>query len=220
MRVFEEVLYAFWNYDCKSFSDVSNLVTVVYLLAFIVLFLENGILVTSFLPGDTLLIFFGMLIAKGILSFPLTVCILTVAASLGSWVGYIQGRWLESAVLKNSWFAYLPQRYRCLAFRIFDSYGLFALFIGRFVVFVRTLLPMLAALSGFHGIRFHFFNWVSAFCWILILTVLGFFLGKTDLIQSYDHQQVVYFLLIVIFFVVVLIGIIRVIFFKISHVKK
>ncbi|MBO0237137.1 DedA family protein, partial [Vibrio parahaemolyticus] len=71
-----------------------TLVWAIYLMLFAILFLENGVLPAAFLPGDSLLILVGVLIAKGTLSYPLTIVNLTAGASLGCWVGYIQGRWL------------------------------------------------------------------------------------------------------------------------------
>ncbi len=61
----------------------------------------------------------------------------------------------------------------------FHKHGLSALLIGRFIAFVRTLLPTIAGLSGLNNARFQFFNWMSGLLWVLILTTLGYMLGKT-----------------------------------------
>jgi hypothetical protein len=70
---------------------------------FATLFLENGLLPASFLPGDSLLLLAGALIAKGVMDFVPTVAILTAAASLGCWLSYIQGRWLGNTVTVKRW---------------------------------------------------------------------------------------------------------------------
>ncbi|CAK8742442.1 Inner membrane protein YqjA [Sodalis praecaptivus] len=118
--------------------------------------MENGLLPAAFLPGDSLLILIGVLIAKGTLNFPLVLLLLTVAASLGSWISYLQGKWLENNRLVKSWLAHLPAHYHQRAYRMFHRHGLSALLIGRFVAFVRTLLPTIAGLSGLGSSRFHF----------------------------------------------------------------
>ncbi|MGL9722295.1 DedA family protein [Sodalis sp. (in: enterobacteria)] len=187
MDIFKELLHALWQQDFETLSDPS-LVWTIYLLVFVILFLENGLLPAAFLPGDSLLILIGVLIAKGTLNFPLVLLLLTVAASLGSWISYIQGKWLENNRLVKSWLAHLPAHYHQRAYRMFHRHGLSALLIGRFVAFVRTLLPTIAGLSGLGSSRFHFFNWISAFLWVFILTLVGFILGKTPVFQRYEEE--------------------------------
>lgn len=187
MDMIKELLHALWQQDFETLSDPS-LVWTIYLLVFVILFLENGILPAAFLPGDSLLILIGVLIAKGTLNFPLTLLLLTIAASLGSWVSYLQGRWLENNRIVKSWLAHLPAQYHQRAHTMFHRHGLSALLLGRFIAFVRTLLPTIAGLSGLSNSRFHFFNWMSAFLWVFVLCSIGFVLGKTPLFQHYEEQ--------------------------------
>ncbi len=67
------------------------MIGMLYFVLFVILFLENGLLPAAFLPGDSLLVLVGVLIAKGAMGYPQTILLLTVAASLGCWVSYIQG---------------------------------------------------------------------------------------------------------------------------------
>ncbi len=60
--------------------------------------------------------------------------------------------------------------------------------IGRFIAFVRTLLPTIAGISGLNNARFQFFNWMSGLLWVLILTSLGYLLGKTPVFMKYEDQ--------------------------------
>lgn len=187
MDVFKELIHALWQQDYEMLAD-PTLVWAIYFVLFLILFLENGLLPAAFLPGDSLLILVGVLIAKGTMTFPLTLFILTTAASLGCWVGYIQGRWLGNTPLVQKWLSHLPTQYHDRAHRLFHRHGLSALLIGRFIAFVRTLLPTIAGLSGLNNARFQFFNWMSGFLWVLILTVLGFVLGKTPIFRKYEDQ--------------------------------
>ncbi|AKZ65653.1 DedA family protein [Candidatus Palibaumannia cicadellinicola] len=185
----QTLLHALWQQDFQKFSD-PKLVYATYLLVFIILFLENGILPAAFLPGDSLLILIGVLIAKGILTFPITLLLLTIAVSLGSWLSYLQGTWLENNSVVNSWLANLPPNYHIRAHRMFHRHGLSALLFGRFIAFIRTLLPTIAGLSGLSNSRFQFFNWMSAFFWVLILTVLGFFNWKKNNYFKYYEEEI------------------------------
>ncbi|KQN57947.1 DedA family protein [Erwinia sp. E602] len=195
MDIFKDLLHALWQQDYVTLADPS-LVWTLYFVLFMILFLENGLLPAAFLPGDSLLILVGVLIAKGTMSFPLTLLILTTGASLGCWVSYIQGRWLGNTPLVQKWLAHLPAQYHQRAHQMFHRHGLSALLIGRFIAFVRTLLPTIAGLSGLSNARFQFFNWMSGLLWVLILTVLGFALGKTPLFRKYEDQLMICLMLL------------------------
>ncbi|ADV33466.1 putative inner membrane protein [Candidatus Blochmanniella vafra str. BVAF] len=162
-----------------SFNIKINLVF--YLTIFIIVFLENAIIPAFFLPGDSLLIVLGILIKKGILNFFLTLSILTIAASLGSWVSYLQGKFLlKNKKTLKGWMSYLPSRSYQRASNMFNKHGLLALFISRFVVFMRTALPVIAGVSGLDSLKFQLFNWISSFIWVLILIILGGCLGHIE----------------------------------------
>ena len=130
----------------------------------------------------------GVLCAKGAMAFPQTVLLLTIAASPGCWVSYIQGRWLGNTRIVQNWLSHLPAHYHQRAHHLFHKHGLSALLIGRFIAFVRTLLPTIAGLSGLSSTRFQFFNWMSGLLWVLILTTLGYALGKTPVFMKYEDQ--------------------------------
>lgn len=171
-----------WKDNIVLFPNIW-LVLTIYSLVFLVLFLENAILPAIFLPGDSLLILLGILIAKGILNFIVTLSILTVAASLGSWISYLQGKFLEKNKITQRWLSRLPYQFYEKANHMFDKYGLFVLFISRFIAFLRTVLPTVAGVSGLSGFRFQLFNWISSFLWVLMLIVLGFFLERLKFIM-------------------------------------
>lgn len=93
MELLTQLLQALWAQDFETLANPS-MIGMLYFVLFVILFLENGLLPAAFLPGDSLLVLVGVLIAKGAMGYPQTILLLTVAASLGCWVSYIQGRWL------------------------------------------------------------------------------------------------------------------------------
>ncbi|WP_213990843.1 DedA family protein [Sodalis sp. dw_96] len=202
MDILKDLVHALWQQDFVTLSD-PTLVWTLYLVLFVILFLENGLLPAAFLPGDSLLILVGVLVSKGAMNFPLTLLVLTAAASLGSWVSYIQGKWLGNTRLVQSWLSHLPQHYHERAHLMFHRHGLSALLIGRFVAFVRTLLPTIAGLSGLSDARFQFFNWISALIWVFLLTAAGFALGKTTLFQYYEDELMLCLMLLPLVFLVI-----------------
>ncbi|XBS69354.1 DedA family protein [Acerihabitans sp. KWT182] len=202
MDILKALVNALWQQDFEMLADPS-LVWTLYLVLFFILFLENGLLPAAFLPGDSLLILVGVLIAKGAMNFPLTLLVLTAAASLGSWISYIQGKWLGNTRLVRSWLSHLPAHYHERSYLMFHRHGLSALLIGRFVAFVRTLLPTIAGLSGLSDARFQFFNWISALIWVFLLTSVGFALGKTALFQYYEDELMLCLMLLPLVFLVI-----------------
>lgn len=187
MEIIKQLLHALWQQDFEMLANPS-LVWTLYVLLFLILFLENGLLPAAFLPGDSLLILVGVLVAKGTMNFPITILILTTAASLGCWLSYIQGRWLGNTRIVQNWLSHLPAHYHQRAHQLFYRHGLSALLIGRFLAFVRTLLPTIAGLSGLSNVRFQFFNWVSGLLWVLILVSVGFTLGNTAVFHQYEEK--------------------------------
>lgn len=185
MELLTQLLNALWSQDFETLANPS-MIGMLYFVLFMIIFLENGLLPAAFLPGDSLLILVGVLIAKGAMGFPETVVLLTVAASLGCWLSYIQGRWLGNSRTVQNWLSHLPPRYHQRAHQLFHKHGLSALLIARFIAFVRTLLPTIAGLSGLSNVRFQFFNWMSGLLWILILTTLGYLLGNTSIFMKYE----------------------------------
>lgn len=141
MAVIQDIIAALWQHDFAALAD-PHIVSVVYFVMFATLFLENGLLPASFLPGDSLLILAGALIAQGVMDFLPTIAILTAAASLGCWLSYIQGRWLGNTKTVKGWLAQLPAKYHQRATCMFDRHGLLALLAGRFLhLSVRCCQP-------------------------------------------------------------------------------
>ncbi|AGQ32880.1 MULTISPECIES: DedA family protein [Serratia] len=187
MDVLREIVHALWQQDFIALADPS-VIWVVYAVLFTTLFLENGLLPASFLPGDSLLLLSGALIAKGVMAFVPTLIILTVAASLGCWLSYLQGRWLGHTNLVKGWLLQLPAQYHQRAHNLFNRHGLTALVIGRFLGFVRTLLPTMAGISGLNSTRFQFFNWLSAVIWVGAVVGLGYAFSQIPLVKRYESQ--------------------------------
>lgn len=220
MELVKELFLALWQQDYVTLSNPS-LVWAIYFMLFAILFLENGVLPAAFLPGDSLLILVGVLIAKGTMNYPLTIVILTAGASLGCWLGYVQGKWLGNTRIVKGWLSHLPEHYHQRAHGLFHRHGLAALLIGRFLAFVRTLLPTIAGLAGLNNSRFQLFNWLSGFLWVFILTAIGYGFGKSPIFLKYEHHIMNVLMLIPVGLLIIgLIGSIIVVFKKKMSGKK
>ncbi|WP_034917006.1 DedA family protein [Erwinia sp. 9145] len=187
MGVLHEIVQALWHQD---FAALANpvVIWIVYGIMFVTLLLENGLLPASFLPGDSLLLLAGAMIAKGVMGFVPTLLILTLAASLGCWLSYLQGKWLGNTRLVKGWLMHLPAQYHQRAWSLFHRHGLMALLIGRFLAFVRTILPTMAGISGLKNARFQLFNWLSGLLWVGILISAGYAISQVPFIKRHEDQ--------------------------------
>ncbi|MBV7406989.1 DedA family general envelope maintenance protein YghB [Enterobacter sp. ENT03] len=201
MVVIQDIIAALWHHDFAALAD-PHVVGVVYFVMFATLFLENGLLPASFLPGDSLLLLTGALIARGVMDFVPALVILTTAASLGCWLSYIQGRWLGNTRVVKSWLAQLPVKYHERATCMFERHGLLALLAGRFLAFIRTLLPTMAGISGLSNRRFQFFNWLSALLWVGAVTSLGYALSMIPIVKRHEDQVMTFLMILPIFLLV------------------
>ncbi|WP_075183075.1 DedA family protein [Pantoea sp. 1.19] len=187
MGVLHEIVQALWHQDFAALAN-PDIVWIVYAIMFTTLFLENGLLPASFLPGDSLLLLAGAMIAKGVMGFVPTLLILTAAASLGCWLSYLQGRWLGNTRLVKGWLLHLPAQYHQRAWSLFHRHGLMALLIGRFLAFVRTLLPTMAGIAGLNNGRFQLFNWLSGLLWVGIVVTFGYGISQIPFIKRHEDQ--------------------------------
>lgn len=185
MDVFRIIIQALWHQDFSALAN-PDIILVIYAVLFTTLFLENGFLPAAFLPGDSLLLLSGALIAKGVISLTVTLFILSIAAALGCWLSYLQGRWLGHTQLVKKWLLYLPAQYHQRANNLFSQHGLAALLVSRFLGFVRTLLPIIAGISGLKRTYFQLFNWMSATIWVNLLVNLGYLFSQAPWIKRYE----------------------------------
>ena len=167
MAVIQDIIAALWQHDFAALAD-PHIVSVVYFVMFATLFLENGLLPASFLPGDSLLILAGALIAQGVMDFLPTIAIL----------------------------AQLPAKYHQRATCMFDRHGLLALLAGRFLAFVRTLLPTMAGISGLPNRRFQFFNWLSGLLWVSVVTSFGYALSMIPFVKRHEDQVMTFLMIL------------------------
>ena len=217
MGLITDLFQALIHQDFKTLANPEFL-WAIYGVLFIIIFLENGLLPAAFLPGDSLLLLSGALIAQGSLHFGLTFLVLSTAAALGCWFSYLQGKWLGKTKTVQSWLHKIPAHYHQRTHQLFHKHGFFALLIGRFLAVVRTLLPTIAGLSNMDPKRFQIFNWLSAALWVGSVTGLGYIISMTPLFKHYERQMMTGLMILpIVLLVGGLIGSIIVVLKKKSH---
>ncbi len=171
----QEVLVAIWHQDFNALLTPGS-ATLIYILVAILISLESGFLPAAPLPCDSIVVLVGTLSAVGVLDPFLAFPMLIIAASMGSWLAFSQGRWLNRLPLVQSWLAKVPEKQMRTVDALLCRHGLVALFIARFVPGVRSVLPMMMGMRVHEAPRFHYFAWLSATMWVFLLSGLGYLL--------------------------------------------
>lgn len=157
-----------------------------YLVVFLVIFCETGLVVTPFLPGDSLLFTLGSIAAQS--GSPLHIFILLplliLASIVGNQVNYLFGRIIGPKVFseKRSWL--INQKHLAEAHQFYEKHGGKTIILARFIPIIRTFAPFVAGVSAMSFKQFHFYNISSATLWVGSLLGMGYFLGSLPFIQA------------------------------------
>lgn len=157
--------------------------TATYLLMFVILFLETGLVVTPILPGDSLLFAAGTFAARGSLDLGLLIILLIVAAIIGDAVNYSIGYYLGPKVLSEG-NRFLKKEYLEKTHRFYEKYGGKTIIIARFVPIVRTFAPFLAGVGRMSYWKFASYNVIGAILWVLVCVLAGYFFGNLEVVQK------------------------------------
>lgn len=156
----------------------------IYGVLFLIVFLETGVVVTPFLPGDSLLFVAGAIAAAGALNVHGLVILLIAAAIAGDSLNYSIGRYLGPRVFRFDDSRFFKRTYVDRTHAFFERHGGKALIIARFVPIIRTYAPFVAGIGVMPYRRFLLFNVVGAVLWVILLTYAGFFFGNLPLVKK------------------------------------
>jgi len=154
-----------------------------YLLLFLIVFCETGLVVTPFLPGDSLLFAAGAFAANGSLSVAALIAALSAAAVLGDTVNYAVGHFLGHRLL-NARRRVIKPEHIAYTHEFFEKYGGKTIIIARFVPIVRTFAPFVAGLGSMSYGRFMSYNVVGGVGWVLVCTMAGYLFGNLPFVQK------------------------------------
>ena len=160
--------------------------TWVYAILFLIIFCETGLVVTPFLPGDSLLFVAGALSALGTndVNVHLMVLLLLFAAILGDAVNYSIGRIFGEKLFSNPNSRIFKREYLDKTHAFYEKHGGKAIILARFVPIVRTFAPFVAGMGKMSYRHFAFYNVTGAIAWVLLFTYAGYFFGDLDIVQK------------------------------------
>jgi len=191
-----EALRAFWevmtHLDVHLAEWSTTMGPWLYVLLFVVVFCETGLVVTPFLPGDSLLFAVGGICALP--NQPLDVFLITpllfVAAVLGDAVNYAFGYWAGPAVFNREKSLLLNKAHLLRAQAFYEKYGGKTIIIARFVPIVRTFAPFVAGVGKMNYPRFLSFNVIGALSWVLLFIPVGYVFANQPMVKKNFHYVI------------------------------
>lgn len=171
--------------DVHLADFVQNYGVWVYALLFVIVFTETGVVVMPFLPGDSLLFVVGTLCGAGLMSLPLAIAVLLVAAILGDQTNYSIGRHLGPKVFQWEQSRFFNKAAFEQAHAFYEKYGGITVVLARFMPFVRTFAPFVAGVAAMTRTTFTLYNVVGALIWVVGLTVAGYVFGNLPFVKQH-----------------------------------
>jgi len=184
MESIKQIIDIFLHLDKHLTEIVGQYGTWTYGILALIIFCETGLVVTPFLPGDSLLFAAGALASQGALDIALLALILFGCAVLGDAVNYHIGKFIGPKVFDRADGRFIKQEYLRRTQRFYEKYGGKAIIIARFVPIIRTFAPFLAGVGVMNYGRFAVYNVVGALLWVGLFTFAGYFFGQLDFVKN------------------------------------
>jgi membrane-associated protein len=167
----------------------------VYALLFLIVFVETGLVVMPFLPGDSLLFVVGAMAGAGLLSLPLVLALLLIAAILGDQCNYLIGRYYGDVLLQSESRFFNRKAYD-QAHAFYDRFGGITIIIARFMPFVRTFAPFVAGVAKMDRSRFTLFNVIGAVVWVVGIGMAGYLFGHIGWVKA-NLEKVIWAMILI-----------------------
>lgn len=202
----EKIIDLFLHLD-KNLALISNQFGIfAYILLFLIIFFETGVVIAPFLPGDSLIFAAGALSASGILNIYFLFAILIAAAIIGDslnyWIGNIIGPKIFTK--KSRFFKY---EYLMKTQGFYEKHGGKTIILARFIPIIRTFAPFVAGIGKMNYKKFLFYNIIGGIAWVTLFLLLGFFFGNLQFVK--ENFSIVIIAIIIISIAPVIIEIIR-----------
>ncbi len=183
------------NIDKHLFELVANYGLWVYAILFLIVFCETGLVVTPFLPGDSLLFATGVVAGAGLIGYVEAMAVLLAAGIIGDAVNYNIGRYVGPAIFKKET-RFIKKSHLMAAQEFYEKHGGKAIVLARFIPIVRTFAPFVAGIAKMHMASFVFYNVTGCIIWVGSLVSIGYFLGNTPFARE-NFSLIIYAIIII-----------------------
>ena len=155
-----------------------------YFVLFLIIFCETGLVVTPFLPGDSLLFAIGALSASNQFNIVAIVIVLTIAAIIGDTVNYHIGKYIGPKVFHKDNVRFLNKKHLIKTHEFYERHGGKTIIIARFMPIIRTFAPFVAGMGSMSYARFIVYNIVGGVLWVTLLVFAGYFFGNIPIVKK------------------------------------
>lgn len=197
MDILSYIINIFLHIDVHLSEIIAQFGPLTYVILFLVIFCETGLVVTPFLPGDSLLFVVGAFSAKGDFDITLIFSLLCVAAIAGNVVNYHVGRYLGPKVFQKDT-RFLKKEYLDRTRAFYEKHGAKTIVIARFLPIIRTFAPFVAGIGQMDYRRFAVYNVVGCAAWITAFVLGGYYFGNIPVVKK--NLTLVIFAIIIISF--------------------
>jgi membrane-associated protein len=184
MELIKDILDFFLHLDDKLEDIIKNYGFWTYLILFLIIFAETGLVITPFLPGDSLLFAAGTFAAGRGLNVWLLFILLSVAAIIGDTVNYWIGHYVGPRVFYKDDVRFLNKKYLERTHAFYEKYGGKTIIIARFIPIIRTFAPFVAGIGSMTYWRFITYNVVGGILWVGICVFAGYFFGNIPIVKN------------------------------------
>ncbi len=184
MEILQTLLDFVLHVDVHLRTFVETYGAWVYALLFLIIFVETGVVVMPFLPGDSLLFVVGALCGVGLMSLPLAMLLLSIAAIAGDQVNYSIGRHFGPRVFQWEKSRFFNKNAFDQAHAFYEKYGGVTIVVARFLPFLRTFAPFVGGVAQMNRGRFTMYNIGGGLLWVVGLTLAGYLFGNIPWVQA------------------------------------
>jgi membrane-associated protein len=183
MEFIRNIVDLFLHLDQHLGEIIQNYGVWTYTILFLIIFCETGLVVTPFLPGDSLLFAAGTFAARGDMNVLILFVILAIAAIVGDTVNYWIGRYAGPKIFNKENVRFLNKKHLERTHEFYEKYGGKTIIIARFIPIIRTFAPFVAGLGSMSYWRFIAYNVFGGLLWVSICVFGGYFFGNLDIVK-------------------------------------
>ncbi|AJA49659.1 protein DedA [Clostridium pasteurianum DSM 525 = ATCC 6013] len=180
----EKLINTVLHFDKYLNIIIQNYGSWTYVLLFLIIFCETGLVVTPFLPGDSLIFATGALAARGSLSIITLYIIFLAAAIIGDTVNYHIGKKIGIKIFEREDLKYINKEHLKKAESFYKKHGSMTIVLGRFIPIIRTFVPFVAGIGEMHYSKFIVYNILGGSLWVSLFLIGGYFFGNLPIVEE------------------------------------
>lgn len=184
METISVLIDLFLHLDKHLNEIISQYGAITYLILFLIIFAETGLVVTPFLPGDSLLFAAGALSVSGSINVLILFFLLCIAAVIGDSVNYAFGKYLGPKIFEKERIRFLKKEHLDRTHAFYAKHGGKTIIIARFIPIIRTFAPFVAGIGSMTYFKFISYNIIGGIAWVAIFIFGGYFFGNLPFVRS------------------------------------